>query len=112
MSDIILGNLLSDTECLFREQQRFAWTLRSQRRMCMSVIFKVRAAFSNSLTAPFAAPGMSFFADWKEKLDVLSSELKPIQARLMKASHHGHEDVHNAIERLGWFLCPSLFLCS
>lgn len=48
----------------------------------------------------FQAPGMSFFADWKEKLDVLSSELKPIQARLMRASHHGHEDVHNAIEKL------------
>lgn len=58
----------------------------------------------------FQAPGMSFFADWKEKLDVLSSELKPIQARLMRASHHGHEDVHNAIEKLGMNLYDDLFL--
>jgi hypothetical protein len=58
----------------------------------------------------FQAPGMTFFADWKEKLDVLSSELKPIQARLMRASHHCHEDVHNAIEKLGINFYDDLFL--
>lgn len=48
----------------------------------------------------FQAPGVAFFADWKEKIDVLTSELKPIQARLLKASHLGTDNIQKYLEKL------------